>query len=126
MKVQELKKECLANVGLSVEFSNSEIDSIVQLVHSMDVSIEKNYNDLKGSIEHARVIDSELRQEDKGAMGNLTIDPEKATGTIDLKTLVRCRYLLNKITNNRAHDPSSLFHECDDEYMDKVTKINNQ
>ena len=125
MKVQELKKECLANVGLSVEFSNSEIDSIVQLIMNLKLSIEKGYSDLSNMAEHTKQINSEFEREDQGVMGTFNIDPDKATVTVDLKTLVRCHWLLNRITSNRAENPSSLFNQIDDEYSRTIEKINN-
>ena len=124
MKVQELKRECLASVGLSIEFSNSEIDSIVQLIMDLKLSIEKGYNYLSAVVEHTKQINSEFEREDQGVMGKPDIDPDKATVTVDLKTLVRCRWLLNKITNNRADNPSSLFNQIDGEYSCVIKSIN--
>jgi hypothetical protein len=40
MKVQNVEKECVAKTGISVEFSNSEIDSITRLVLRLDNAIE--------------------------------------------------------------------------------------
>lgn len=124
MKVQELKKECLANVGLSIEFSNSEVDSIVQLIMNLKQSIEKGYSDLSEMVEHTKQINSEFERADQGVIGKPNIDPDKATVTVDLKTLVRCRWLLNKMTNNRADNPSSLFNQVDDEYSGVIKSIN--
>jgi len=124
MKVQDVKKECLANVGLSIEFSNSEIDSIVRLIWDLNVSIEKGYNDLSSMVEHTKQINSEFERADQGAMGKVNLDPDKATVTVDLKTLVRCRWILNAITNNRAKNPSSLFDLVDSEYKTTIKSIN--
>ncbi len=41
MKVQNVEKECTANVGISVEFSNSEIDSLVRITLKLDGKIEE-------------------------------------------------------------------------------------
>lgn len=124
MKVQDIKKECLANVGLSIEFSNSEVDSIVQLIMDLKQSIEKGYGDLSEMVEHTKQINSEFERADQGAMGKPSIDPDKATVTVDLKTLVRCRWLLNRITNDRANNPSSLFNQIDNEYSGVIKSIN--
>lgn len=124
MKVQDVKKECLASVGLSIEFSNSEIDSIVQLIMDLRQSIEKGYSDLSEMVEHTKQINSEFERADQGVMGKSNVDPDKATVTVDLKTLVRCRWLLNRITNNRANNPSSLFNQIDDEYSCTIKSIN--
>ena len=124
MKVQDVKKECLANVGLSIEFSNSEVDSIVRLIWDLNVSIEKGYNDLSSMVEHTKQIYSEFERADQGAMGKVNLDPDKATVTVDLKTLVRCRWILNAITNSRAKNPSSLFDQVDSEYKTAIKSIN--
>ena len=124
MKVQDVKKECLANVGLSIEFSNSEIDSIVRLIWDLNISIEKGYNDLSNMVEHTKQINSEFERADQGAMGKVNLDPDKATVTVDLKTLVRCRWILNAITNKRAKNPSSLFNQVDSEYSCVIKSIN--
>ena len=124
MKVQDVKKECLATVGLSIEFSNSEIDSIVRLIWDLNISIEKGYNDLSNMVEHTKQINSEFERADQGAMGKVNLDPDKATVTVDLKTLVRCRWILNAITNKRAKNPSSLFDLVDSEYETVIKSIN--
>lgn len=124
MKVQDVKKECLANVGLSIEFSNSEVDSIVRLIWDLNVSIEKGYNDLSSMVEHTKQINSEFERADQGAMGKVNLDPDKATVTVDLKTLVHCRWILNAITNNRAKNPSRLFDIVDNEYKTAIKSIN--
>ena len=41
MKVQDVKKECLATVGLSIEFSNSEVNSIDRLLIDVNAAVEK-------------------------------------------------------------------------------------
>ena len=124
MKVQNVKKECLANVGLSIEFSNSEIDSIVRLIWDLNVSIEKGYNDLSSMVDHTKQINSEFERADQGVMGKVNLDPDKATVTVDLKTLMRCRWILNAITNGRAKNPSSLFDSVDSEYKTVIKSIN--
>lgn len=124
MKIQEVKKECLANVGLSIEFSNSEIDSIVQLIWDLGISIEKGYGDLAEMKQHTDQINSEFERADQGVLGKFHINPDKATVTVDLKTLVRCQWLLNKITNDRANNPSSIFDKIDNEYRTVIESIN--
>ena len=45
MKIQDVKKECTAIVGLSIEFSNSEVDSIISLVRDLNITIQKGKAD---------------------------------------------------------------------------------
>ena len=40
MKVQDVKKECLATVGLSVEFSNTEVSSLSHLLTNVSNAVE--------------------------------------------------------------------------------------
>lgn len=124
MKVQEVKKECLANVGLSIEFSNSEVDSIVALVRTLDQAIEKGCIDLASLVDHTAQINSELERADQGAFGKTQFTPTNATAHVDLKTLTRISWLLDKLTNGRAYNPSHLFDEADANVFVTVAKIN--
>lgn len=126
MKVQDVKKECLANVGLSIELSNSEVDSVVSLVRDLDISIQKGKADLASHVSHIKQIDSEFaKSEDHGAFGKAQFNPDNATVTIDLKSLVRAFMLLDTITNNRAFNSSHLFDAADNVLDTMLTKINN-
>lgn len=126
MKVQDVKKECLANVGLSIELSNSEVDSVVSLVRDLDISIQKGKADLASHVSHIKQINSELaNSEDHGAFGKAQFNPDNATVTIDLKSLVRAFMLLNTITNNRAFNSSHLFDAADNVLDTMLTNINN-
>lgn len=109
MKVQDVKKECSAIVGLSIEFSNSEIDSIVSLVRDLDISIKKGFTDLNSMVCYSNQINSELGFDAE------RLDPDKATVTVDLKSLFRAFKLLDSITNGRAFKPSHLFDNADGE-----------
>lgn len=120
MKIQEVKKECAAIVGLSIEFSNSEIDSIVRLIWDLELSIEKGYGDLHSMIDCANAAASGFERRDAGVINNINIDSDNATITVDLKTLVRCQWLLNMITKDRAKKPSSLFDQIDDELAKRI------
>lgn len=126
MKVQDVKKECLANVGLSIELSNSEVDSVVSLVRDLDISIQKGKADLASHVSHIKQIDSEFaNKEDHGAFGKTQFNPDNATVTIDLKSLVRAFMLLDTITNNRAFNSSHLFDAADKALDTMLTDINN-
>ena len=124
MKVQDVKKECLANVGLSIEFSNSEIDSITHVVLSLNETIERGCANLADHALNVNQINSEMLA--AGAKLNELHkfdDPNKMTVSIDLKTLIRVAWLLDKITNYRATKPSALFDEVDCDIVNTVHKI---
>ena len=124
MKIQDVKKECTAIVGLSIEFSNSEVDSIISLVRDLDISIQKGKADLAGMVDHSMQINSELAAAEKGVYGNMQFNADNATVTVGLKSLYRAFALLNKITRNRAFDPSDLFAAADIELNSIIGSIN--
>jgi len=124
MKVQDVKRECLANVGLSIEFSNSEVDSVVSLVRDLDISIQKGIRDLESFTAHTKQINSVFEQEDQGAHGRANINLDNATVTVDLKSLFRAFKLLDTISNHRAFNSSGLFDGADTECEALVSKIN--
>lgn len=124
MIIQDVKKECLANVGLSIEFSNSEIDSITMLVRSLNDAIEKGCKDLASMVSHSQQLNSDLIAKDKGAFGNTAFTAENAVISVDLKSLVRAFSLLDDMTKHRAFKPSKLFDECDASLINTIEKIN--
>lgn len=111
MKVQVVERECTAKVGVSVEFSNSEIDSIVRLALSLDDAIEKG---CKTSASIAKAANKPYGLSDKIPVA------------VDLKHLVRIAYLLDKITDSRVHNTSGLFNDADVTYGSVLESINNQ
>ena len=124
MKVQDVKKECLATVGLSIEFSNSEVDSVVSLVRDLDISIQKGISDLESFTAHTKQINSVFEQKDQGAHGRANINLDNATVTVDLKSLFRAFKLLDAISNHRAFNSSGLFDGADIECGVLIDKIN--
>ena len=113
MKVQIVEKECTAKVGISVEFSNSEIDSLVRIALELDDKIEEQCRE-----SHAFIKSSEL--------GTKYKESDKISVKVDLKTLTRISWLLNKITNGRVRNPSDLFNEADGDYLATLASINNR
>lgn len=124
MKIQDVKKECTAIVGLSIEFSNSEVDSIISLVRDLNISIQKGKADLASMVDHSMQINSELAAAERGVYGNTQFNTDNATVTVDLKSLYRAFALLNKITKNQAFNPSDLFAEADLELDSIIGRIN--
>lgn len=107
MKVQDVKKECLATVGLSIEFSNSEVSSLSHLLATVSDAVEKG-------VEQAH----ELAKAAKLQYG----DNEKIPASIDLKSLKRIEWLLINLTRR---DKSGLFDVADSDYHSDLGFINN-
>lgn len=113
MKVQIVERECSAKVGISIEFSNSEIDSLVRIALKLDNKIEEKCKDA-----HQFVKASET-----GAKYN---ESDDIPVVVDLKTLIRISWLLDKITNGKVRKPSDLFNEADGDYLATLESINNR
>lgn len=111
MKVQTIEKECVAKTGISIEFSNSEIDSIVRLLLVLDDKIEKGCKTSRSL---------------QTAAGKQYKNTEEIPVSVDLKTLVRISWLLDKITYGRTRKPSDLFNDADASYLVTVQSINSQ
>ena len=109
MKVQDIKKECTAIAGVSVEFSNSEVDTIVRLLWGLDRKIDKTVHEVSHAL--GQPLDVETGDD-------VYID------RIPLKVLMRVRWLLNKITNNKAYNTSDLFNQADAEHKEKIDIVN--
>lgn len=107
MKVQEVKKETtIAKIGISVEFSNSEIASIQRLTWTLNNAIEKGKNTAK-SIANAS---------NKSYDGN-----EPIPVAVDLRTLLRVSWLLEAFSSRSESD---IFDQADDRYACEVQEIN--
>lgn len=107
MKVQDVKRECLATVGLSVEFSNSEISTINSLLWNVTKSIEDGI-----ARAHQFAATQEMQYKDK----------DDVPVTIDLKSLKRIEWLLIQLTRR---DMSGLFEQADADYRTELGFINN-
>lgn len=107
MKVQDVKKECLATVGLSIEFSNTEISSLSHLLTTVDNAVEHG-------VEAAKSTATEN--------GKPYGDNEKIECPIDLKSLNRIQWLLTQMTRNET---SGLFEQADTDYRASLSYINN-
>jgi hypothetical protein len=107
MKIQDVKKECLATIGLSVEFSNTEVSSLSRLLTTVDNAVEHG-------IEAAKSTAAEN--------GKPYGDNEKIEVLIDLKSLKRIQWLLTQLTRNET---SGLFEQVDADYRTDLLHINN-
>ena len=107
MKIQDVKKECLATVGLSIEFSNTEISSLSHLLTTVDNAVEHGIEAAKSNA-----------AENKKPYG----DNEKIECPIDLKSLKRIQWLLTQLTRNET---SGLFELADADYRTDLLYINN-
>ena len=107
MKIQDVKKECLAIVGLSIEFSNSEISSLSRLLTTIDNAVEQG-------TEAAKVTAMKTGKE----YGKC----KEIECVIDLKSLIRVRWLLAQLTRN---EKSGLFDPADFECESTFGYINS-
>lgn len=107
MKVQDVRKECLATVGLSIEFSNSEVSSLSHLLTVVSDATEKGIQQAKDIAEHTKKPYN---------------DNEKIPCAIDLKSLKRVEWLLIQLTRR---DMSGLFEQSDADYRADLSYINN-
>lgn len=112
MEVKVIERECVANVGLSTELTNAEVESVVQLVHTVSKAIDEGCEELKKA----------KMPEDKKEY----TEADKLAVKIDLNALVRIHWLLNTITDNRATKPSDLFNDADIAYSRTLCEINKK
>lgn len=107
MKVQDVKKDCTAIVGLSIEFSNSEVSSLSNLLSKVSDAIEKGI---------------ETHNQKVKATKELCDEKKDVPVVLDLKSLKRIEWLLTQMTKN---DNSGLFNIADAEYITDLGFINN-
>lgn len=109
MKIQDVKKECLATIGLSIEFSNSEISSLSRLLTTVSDAVEKTVEETYAFV--------------KSSEGRVAYNEnDKIQCRIDLKSLKRIQWLLTQLTRNET---SGLFEQADANYRADLSHINN-
>lgn len=113
MKVQTIEKECVAKTGISIEFSNSEIDSLVRIALVVDNKIEECREEAHNFIKASKT-------------GTQYKESDDISVKVDLKTLSRISWLLDRMTGNRVHNPSELFNEADAYYWSMFKDINTK
>lgn len=110
MKVQDVRKECSAIVGLSLEFSNSEVGCIDRLLWEVDAAVEQAINRQILAMEHSE-------------QGCHLLDFEDGVpAAIDLRALKKIQWLLCQMTRTNRSD---LFNEANREYEAEINSINN-
>lgn len=110
MKVQDIKKECSAIVGLSLEFSNSEVACIDRLLWEINMAIDKAIN------QQITI----MRNYEGGC--NLLDFEDDVPAAIDLRNLKKIQWLLIMMTRRNMSD---LFNQANREYEAEVALINN-
>ena len=111
MKVQDVRKECTAVVGLSLEFSNSEVGCISHLLWEVNNAIE-------------RAVDQKIKMMQQFEQGCHPLDyKDNVPVAIDLKALMKIKWLLYQMTRT---DRCDLFNEANREYETEINSINNQ
>ena len=110
MKVQDVKKECSAIVGLSLEFSNSEVACIDHLLWDIDKAVDKAINQqitiMKSCEQGCNLLDFE----------------DDVPAAIDLRNLKKIQWLLTMMTRCNMSD---LFNEANRQYDEEISCINN-
>ena len=110
MKVQDVRKECSAIVGLSLEFSNSEVGCISRLLWEVD-----------NSIEDAISRQTEIMRTYKDDVKKLDFE-DNVPVTVDLRAMKKIQWLLYNMTRV---DRCDLFNEANREYEAEINSINN-
>jgi hypothetical protein len=110
MKIQDVKRECTAIVGISAEFSNSEIRSIDNLACKVGEAIE-------------RAIDQQvtLVREFQGQARPLNVDEDNVPVVLDLRDVERIHWFLSLFDNTSS---SSMFDEADKSLTADIHRIN--
>ena len=110
MKIQDVKKECLATIGLSVEFSNSEIRSIDNLACKVGEAIDK-------------AIDQQIKlmRESEEQTRPLKADEDNVPVVLDLRDVERIHWFLSLFDNTNS---SSIFDEADKSLERTIHRIN--
>ena len=110
MKVQDVRKECSAIVGLSLEFSNSEVACIDRLLWDIDKAVDK-------------AIDQQITTMKNFEQGCHLLDFEDdVPAVINLRNLKKIQWLLTMMTRRNTSD---LFNEANREYEAEINSINN-
>lgn len=110
MKINVIEKECVAKVGLSVEFSNSECASIKDVKMRVNDAIERAVN---GATAYTGA--SQTNRKFKS--------PSEITVEVDLETAMRIDWLLSNFIRK---EDSGLFCTADNLCLTKMAVINHE
>jgi len=110
MKINDVKRECTAVVGISAEFSNSEIRSIDNLAckvgEAINIAVDQQVK---------------LMRESKGQARPLKADEDNVPVVLDLRDVERIHWFLSLFDNTNS---SSIFDEADKSLEFTVHRIN--
>lgn len=111
MNVQDVKRECTAIVGISAEFTNSEIRSICDLACKVGEAIEK-------------AIDQQvaLMKNSEGETRLLKSDEDDVPVVLNLSDVERVHWFLSLFDNTTT---SSMFDEADKGFKSSIQRIND-
>ena len=112
MKIQDVKRECTAIVGISAEFSNSEIRSIDNLACKVGEAINK-------------AVDQQIKlmREFEGQTRPLNTDEDNVPVVLDLRDVERIHWFLSLFDNTNS---SSIFDEADKSLERTIHRINKE
>lgn len=113
MKINVIEKQCLAKVGLSVEFSNSECVSIERVANKLNDAVEK-------AVETAEQTVSANKENYFPATYK---QPADVSVVINLNLAMRIHWLLSNFVSTRESD---LFVNADNMALEKLAKINGE
>ena len=105
MKVQVVERECMAKVGVSIEFSNSEIDSLIRIALKLDDKIEEQCKEA-----HAFIKSSETGVKYKES-DELFVRVDLKTLTCAIQAICSTRLMviilphLSQLTTGRGSNP---------------------
>lgn len=108
MKVQDVKKDCTAVVGVSLEFSNSEISMISKLVWQVESCVNRATETAIAMAKNAKTPYD---------------NPKDVSVAIDFKSAQRILWLLSQVTHNES---SYLFSTADLNADWAIQKINTK
>ena len=110
MKIQDVKKQCEATVGVSIEFSNREVSSIARVVWELDREIDKAVQQQISVFSHPMDDKVPLSVEDN------------VIAYVDLKVLLKAAKLLHMMCSTR--EESNLFADSEMYYAGLIDEIN--
>lgn len=109
MKIQIIEKECVAKVGLSIEFSNSECVAIEKVADKLNAVMVERIDRAK----KAQADSSDLKK----------LDASELFVHIDLETAMRISWLLGNFVRN---NDSGLFSKADNLCLVTMAEINQE
>ena len=114
MKINVIEKQCLAKVGLSIEFSNSECSSIERVANKLNDAVKK-------AVKQAEQMVSANKE--SGCSPATYKQPADVPVVINLDMAMRICWLLGNFANSRESD---LFVNADNMSLVTLAEINGE